>query len=306
MLYLFLSACTPTETPSDKAADTAADTADDTGASGGIQVTAAYDGLTAGRDAAPSPDGASVYFTTGDDVQAGTLDGLAAATTVATFATPVGLVPSADGATLYVADTTGLSSVTLSSGAIQGLDLGGLVANGVDDVVLDGVEWVYFTAIDPMEGTPAVGRVRPDTGDVETIVYGGQLSLPSGIVVGSDGTIWVADLAAGPDSSGALVRIVDGVATLVADGFVAGHPAGVGMPSDESLVLVSAVSDAGHSEVFIYAVGDGSVSTYDDVIGENVGSGGLHRADAQVDGHDVFAWCGVTSGGTSSVYQVRF
>jgi sugar lactone lactonase YvrE len=305
MWFLLLAACT-SSSPDDTSAASG-----DTAESGGIDVTLAYGDLTAASDSAPSPDGAEVYFAAGDVVMMGPIDGGAAATTLATLDAPVGLVPSADGLTLYVADATGLVALTVATGAAAPLDVGARVPAGVDEATVDGVAAVYFTAPASVDGGAGVYRSRLDSGAVEAVATGAPFVAPSGVVVASDGTVWVTDRAAGAGGTGALIRVTGGAATVVTDGFTAGDPAGVAMPSDESLVLVSALDATGHSEVVIYVVADGSTTTFDDVIGENVGSGGLHRAERPVTDaakaagtHDVFSWCGVTSGGSSSVYKV--
>jgi sugar lactone lactonase YvrE len=275
-------------------------------------------------DATPSPDGARVYFT------AATPDGSAVLATSGAgqspdvlyvgdaLAAPFGVVTSLDGATLFISDTGGERDATEPGpvGAILRLSSSG----GTPEVVAgtegtaprslhiakrDGQEILLFTGLDPEDGVPAVFSTGT-AGEALTVVFKGEpLAQPSGITMGPDGAIYVADSDAGDDGAAALLVIRDGVAERLVERLRLGYPAGLAMDVAGTTLLASGLHDETDTSV-VHAI---DLATRErqmlsDGIAQNTESGGVHRA------HDlnVFAWAGVAGsekvpGGT--VYLLR-
>ena len=77
------------------------------------------------------------------------------------------------------------------------------------------------------------------------------------------------------------------------------NPAGVALTLDDTTLLVSGLDAHGHSQVYLIATGTGAIATFaGGGIGDNTGSGGVHRA---VD-RSIFGWAGRSGGGT--VYSI--
>ncbi len=250
-----------------------------------ISVTVSGAGLEDPLDATPGPDGEAVWWL-------GTAAGVSGvwqidrSTPLAEIAGGRNLVFSDDGATIFVSAAGGLFAVPAAGGApalMPGTEL--LAPEGLDTVTLGGTAYVYATAPGAQEGEQGLYRIS-ESGGVEAILTGAPFVAPGGVVVGADGVVWVVDQEAGLGASGALIRVVDGAATIVADSFIAGDPAGVAFTPDEGALMISSLDDSWHSQVLIVSAADYSTSVFNDVIGENDTSGGLHRAD----GTGSYAW----------------
>lgn len=166
--------------------------------------------------------------------------------------------------------------------------------DAVDIEHVGGVESVYFSGVDPESGTGGVFSVPLAGGDVTTVATG-FADVPSGVAVATDGTVYAAE-------GDALYELVDGVATVIADGITLGEPAGLALTPDDGSVMVSSLLD-GHSAVTLVARQDHAVSFVTDTIDANTGSGGLHRAASEA---SVYAWCGNPSGKTGTIYYIEF
>lgn len=283
VVALFLCSCAP------------ADEAD----SGGVEVRAAAENLDRPIDAAMAPDGDRIYFlqTVADGQGLFAIDGEAAPRQVAVgLDDATSLVVASDGATVVVADATGLTRITddgtttaiagTADHAPRGLDL---VADAAGDRVI-------FTGVDPADASPAVFAVPLAGGTIERIATGFATDAElDGVALMADGTAWVTD-ARGMVYHGSPAKAPE---TVVADTIV-GDPAGLALTHDESTVLVSSVSAAGTSQVLIIDVAAKTTSVFDDVIHANSGSGGVHRARDR----DTFAWCGVRGSQDGTVYRI--
>jgi sugar lactone lactonase YvrE len=252
-------------------------------------------------DAVPGTDGAT-YFTadgpTGPGVFAAS-SAEAAATPVAVgrpFRRPVGIAVSADGATLYVADTLADAVFTLPVGGGSPVALAGtsgLQPRGVEAKAGQ----LYLTGVDPQSGTPAVFSLPAGGGPAKVLASG--LTLPDGIAVADDGTVFVTDRF-----GGRVLRVAGGMATPlggVAD-VVLGQPAGLALSGDGTSLLVSSLdAGRGSAQVLIVDVASGTSHVFDDVIGKNHGAGGLHRS---ADG-SAYAWADSTASGRGAVYRLH-
>lgn len=247
-------------------------------------------------DAVPGRDG--IYFTADGPAGPGVFVAPAAGEprAVATgrpFRRPVGIAISTDEATIFVADTQAdaVFAVPAAGGAPVALTgSAGLAPRGLE---VKG-DQLYVSGVDPKSGSPAVLRM-PTAGGQPTVLAAG-LTLPDGIAVADDGTVFVSDRF--PGSVG---RITGGKIEALAGTAKAnlGQPAGIALGANGNL-LVSAVNpSSGAAEVLILDPASGKRRVFDDVIGKNHGAGGLHRAN---DGRS-YAWCDVSRSGR--VYRIE-
>lgn len=283
-------------------------------------------------DATPDPEGDLIYFTATSAQGVGifrvpALGGAVTPISVGVALTlPTGLVISNSGETLFVADSeveiahddgAMRSSAEMlpshNEGAIFRLPAGGgtatLVAGtehttprGLEIVQQNGTETLYFTGIDPLDDQPAVMKVAAGGGPVTVIAKGPPLVEPVGVTVDANGVVYVTDQAAGGNGLGRVFRIAAGNVETLAAHVRTGDPAGVALTLDESLLLVSALEpNQDSSMVLVIDLAKGRQGVVNQVIGANIGSGGLHRAH----GRNLMAWCGITAGGGGVVYRVE-
>lgn len=268
-------------------------------------------------DAAPSPDGATVFFVArGGERGAGlyrvAAEGGAAAEVAvgAPFATPRGLALSNDGQRIVVADATaglrgGLYVVPASGGAptlLAGTE--GTAPQGLEVVAQGGVEQVIFTG-SASDGTAAVFQIPLAGGALTTVARGGMLHHPQGVAVARTGTIYVADRTTPEVGLGAVLRIEGGIVTSVINNVRLGDPAGLALSPDERTLGVSSLSPtAGTCQVLLLDLASGMSSAFSDVIRANRAAGGVHRAHGGTSTD--LAWSDLTAGDRGIVYRIQF
>ncbi len=277
--------------------------ADDSAASAGPTATLLAAGTNL-ADAAPSPDGSTIYYTGpgGTTLMAVRADGTAAGSSNAVFLGARGLVVDPNDGTLYVADpvAVGMSSIGTDLGSprtIPGTE--NYAANAMD--IIGGTLYLTGWLMDMSTGdqvpqSTGAWSVPVAGGDVSTIAASVPSQDPSGIAVASDGSVYVAGSG---DNGGTVWEVSTGTANVVVDGLTLGNPAGIALNPDESALLISALDASGHAEVVIVSLADGSTTTWNGTIGANTAAGGLHRAAGD---STQYAWCGVNAG----VYHVGF
>lgn len=340
-LFVFLFACssakTDTAAPADSDNDTGTPAGTDSGGgsggdsggdSGGGGASVTVSPVASGSDildATPTVDGEYALWIADDGA---TLCGTAMSGTdtpvcVGGVASATNLVATADGAGVVLAAqvTTGENIVATSAAVVLATELVSyIISRGVtsysDYVILSasvgyaptaldlvgsaGAETLYFSGIDPTTSQPGVFKMPLSDTLPEAVAVGFADQIATGLVVAADGTVY----AAVPEDNGlgSLFVISEGVATKIATDIVLGTPAGLALTPDDSTVMVSSLSAVGGtSQVVLVDRASGATSIFNDVIGANVGSGGLHRARATP---TIYAWCGVTTGGGGQVYKV--
>lgn len=269
-------------------------------------------------DAAPDPQGNTIYFTAKSAQGAGLFSVPAAGGAVATvqvgapFTLPVGLAISTNGQTIYVADpnaTVGAAkgaifSVAVTGGAPKAIaETIGTAPRGLEVVQENGVDMVYFTGVNPGDHLPAVMKIPASSGALSVVAKGTPFVNPVGVTIDKNGVVYVTDDAAATPDLGSVFRITGGQVEPLADHVRLGKPAGITLTLDESLLLISALDiNAGSAQVLVIDLQTGQQGIVNKVIGVNHASGGLHRAHDQ----DVMAWADLTAGTGGTVFRINF
>ncbi|GAC1556365.1 MAG: hypothetical protein NVS3B10_16850 [Polyangiales bacterium] len=253
--------------------------------------------FTSPFDAVPSKLGDRVFFTAlgpdGDPgVFAAASDANATALKVGSpFVAPNGIAIDDEDAQLFVADplagNDGLDRgavfvVDPSSGGARALSgTAGLSPRGV----LVDHQRLLFTGVSP-DGVAGLMSVPLGGGTATPLATGAPFVEPGSIAIDGRGVIYVADGAAGPGESGAIVEVRDGAARVVKSGIAV---SGLTLGTDDSWLMVSALgnrvvrwepaSDAVHEE-------SGGAAGLVDV-------GGVHRSK---DATSTFAWTDALAG----------
>ncbi len=277
-------------------------------------------------DSVPSTDGSTFYFVATNGAGAPAIFSVPARggaavrlASGAPLSSPFGIAISTDGKTLYVADPGAGAADSAAAtdpdapGAVYTLPVGGgtpaLLAGTAGysprglDVVLEGkADAVYFTGLDPADGSPGLFKVGAAGGGTTVVSKGAPLSEPSGVAVAASGIAYVTDHLGSGGARGALFQVSAGSASKLVGGLRFGFPAGVALTRDEKSVLVSGIDDASRLDVvYLVDLASHKVSSTSQGVGSNTDAGGLHRAR----GADVLSWCGTTAGsGGGLVYTV--
>lgn len=275
-------------------------------------ATTATGGFTNPLDTVPTSDGATFYFT------ATNTDGKPAVFTVpaaggqvtSVFAGPPLVAPngisiSADDKLLYIADTSaGLFKLAVSGSSPQLISgTTALHPRGVDVVQSGGAEVVYFTGDDGATGLGSVFSMPGSGGPITTVAKGSPLGTPVGIVVGTNGNVYVSNPVAFAANSpaGTVLQVSGGKFTELAGGLTLGYPAGLALNLSNTTLIVSGLDGAqGRAAVYAVDLNTKVLTTYNQGISENTGAGGVHRALK----FDIFGWAGSTIGGAGTVYRI--
>jgi DNA-binding beta-propeller fold protein YncE len=265
-------------------------------------------------DATPDLTGDRIYFTAdgaqGPGVFAASATGeITVLATGAPLVAPRGIALSSDGQTLYVADPeaaaeTGqgqLFALAVTGGAPTPLaGAAGSAPVNLEVANQEGADILYFSGIDPSDGTPAVLSLSQDALEHSIVAKGEPLVQPQGLAITSAGVVYVADAQGGDEGLASVVRIEDGAAAIIASGFRTGALAGATLTEDEGALLVSALdSQRDSAQVLVVVLADGTQGIINAVIEANDGSGGVHRAHEG----NVLAWADSSDGG--SVYKIK-
>jgi DNA-binding beta-propeller fold protein YncE len=216
---------------------------------------------------------------------------------------PVGLVVSAGGTRLFVADpganrilvvpVNGANPTTLRGSA-------GTMPRGLELRVRGGQQRIVFTGTNPADGRPAVFALDARGATRATVIANGRpLRRPQGVAIASDGSVFVSDRGSGRDD-GRIFRIKGGRIAVIASGIRLGNPAGIALTRDGSTLLMSSLDRvAGTAQVLLIDMTTYARSVFNDVIGANTTAGGLHRGLRSA----VMAWADVQRPG--HIYRVN-
>lgn len=255
-------------------------------------------------DACPDPDGRRIFFVAlsseseGPAVFSVESPG---ATPVALhagdpFATPFEEVVASDGASLYISDPAaqddeeGLRTGTIfrlstTGGAPSSLaGAEGRRPLGLTLAEIEGRSRLFFTG-SREDGSAAVFGLDPEGGGPDLVYAGSPLSRPGGIAVAGDGSVCLTDQ--GTLGVGAVVRIRDGAAEVMAEGLELGFPAGIALNRSDTQLLVSGRdSDTEGSVVYVIDLATSVIRRFNDGIALSTEPAGLGRALRA----DIFAW----------------
>ena len=269
-----------------------------------LATTGRAGGFSAPLDAAPSPDGATFYFIASDTAGRPTVYRVPAEggdpqplLSGGALAAPRGLVAASDGATLFLADSgagDGGAILALPAAGGNAVAVAGSVGTrprALDLLSRDGRDRLIFAGSDPASGAPSLFALEPASGRRATLASDDLLASADGVAMAATGDLFVA----APMIDGVL-GVRNGVVTPLAANLRLGSPAGVALTLDGTELLVSSLAEDGSARVVLIVLATGEQVVFNDVIGENRASGGLHRALNA----PVFAWADIFGG----VYHV--
>ncbi|HVV88435.1 MAG TPA: hypothetical protein VHE35_35575 [Kofleriaceae bacterium] len=228
----------------------------------------AWGGFTAPTDAVSSPDGATFYFAARDGQGQPAIFSVSsepgstahARQAGAPLAGPTGLVMSCDGATLYVADPSGVYSMPAAGGALTAVAVGG-VDHATGLAMASDCTTLYATGR-TTDDQPALFSF-PTTGGIARIVHMGQpLVEPSGMFIDDLNVAWVMDaLAAGQDGPGVLFAIPsDGsTATPVMSNLHMGSPGGVSLTAGGGTAVIPTRDVSNKTQLTTVKIATGAV-----------------------------------------------
>lgn len=248
-------------------------------------------------DVTPDPDANIFYFTASSPDGIGVfsvpaLGGDTVALVVgAPFVAPKGIAINTDGQQLVVADPDAgnLFIMPISGGTPVALPgSAGTMPKGLEVINEGGADQVYFSGVDPSDGQPAVLKLSLTGSDAPTIIAKGEpLVEPGGIAITKAGVVYVADRAASGDGLGSVFKIEGSRIEAIASDFRAGDPVGATLTLDDAMLLVSAMHPTEQrAQVLAIELATGAQQIVTKVVGENAGSGGVHRAHNQ----NIFVW----------------
>lgn len=233
----------------------------------------AQGGFTSPSDAVASPDGRTFYFAAYDAQKqpslwktssrpGSTAEELASGDPLGT---PIGLVLSCDGRTLYVADLGGdagaVLAISTSGGTPGDLGASGIVRPGGLAMGPD-CKSLYVTGR-TADGTPALFRMPVAGGAASVVWMGAPLVAPTGLHVDSAGVAWVMDhLAAGAHGEGVLFAIPsDGsAATEVISNLRMGTPGGVSLTAGGGTAVMPTRDDDGRAQLTSVDIASGEMA----------------------------------------------
>jgi len=230
-------------------------------------------GFQSPMDAVSSPDGQKFFFSGYTDEAAprpaifsvaasgGSVDTLVAGPPLEH---PAGLLMSADGSTLYVADigthagesgddgaeSTQSVMYTLSAdgGALAPLAADGIAEASGMALGADG-ETLYITGFNA-SGQPGLFTLSASGGSASEILVGAPLESPSGIYVDGDNVAWVMDHNPSRGPGGSLSAITtDGQATEVVAGLDLAHPGGVSLVAGGGTAVIPNINEDGAGQL---------------------------------------------------------
>ncbi len=270
-------------------------------------------------DATPDPEGLQIYFTADGDnglgVYTAPADGSVPKATAVyptmpndpnnPFVAPFGIATSSNGKQLFVADTAagasdrgGIFVIPVGGGApteLAGTD--GTSPHSLDVVIVEGVDTLYFTGVEPkVGGLPGVFSIPATGGTLTTIAVGGIFRDPSGLAVAKNGDIYVADTIATEGNAAQIVLIPagGGMPKVLVSELRLGYPAGLALTLEEKTLYASGFNpDTLTDRVIVVDIAaKTSTEAFSAEVGTFTESAGLHRAKNA----PVFAWADSKAG----------
>lgn len=266
-------------------------------------------------DSIPDPTGQTIYFTAENAkgkglFQVATTGGTVSEVAVgAPFVAPSGIAIAPDGQHAFVADPAAgaIFSIALGKGVkpapLAIVTTAGTAPQNLDVATEGGQTIIYYTGKDAQDGQPGVFKMNATGSDKPMLVYkGAPLTMPDGIAVAPDGTVYVADRAAAGNSMGQVFKIAGGKLSVLVPKVRTGNPAGIALTKDGAVLLVSALQPDGKSDqVLVVNTATGESNSVTDVVGQNSAAGGVHRAYNS----NLFSWADRTCRPKGCVFSVE-
>ena len=261
-------------------------------------------------DAAPSPQGDTIYFVA--QARNGKSRGVFSVAAAGgsskvlsvgcPFVSPTGIAVEPDGQNVFVADAgaNGILGVSVTGTARPMIVLGteGTSPRNLDIVREGDQPMIYFTGTDVTDGQPALMKISATgAASPQVILKGAPLADPDGVAVGQDGVIYLSD----HEGVGKVFAIRGGAIATMVGQVRLGHPGGIALTQDGSTLLVSSFqSTSRFDQVLVVNTATGASTIVTKVVKKNKSAGGIHRAYST----NEFAWSGLTAGGGGRVYRV--
>jgi sugar lactone lactonase YvrE len=229
-------------------------------------------GFTSPTDAVASLDGSEFYFTAVNEPSEPAVfkvEAIAGSTAVVLAAgepleSPIGLVLSCDGKTLYVADIGGEAGLVLSipvaGGTLTDLAVTGVVRPGGLAMGPD-CKKLYATGRTD-DGLPGLFEIPIAGGTARTVWMGEPLMSPTGLHVDADGVAWVMDhRSPGENGEGVLFAIAsDGsAATEVISDLRMGTFGGVSLTAGGGVAVMPTVDADGRGQLTSVEIASGAM-----------------------------------------------
>ncbi|MDQ3340387.1 MAG: hypothetical protein M4D80_34955 [Myxococcota bacterium] len=220
-------------------------------------------GFQSPTDAVASPDGKTFYFAAYDDLKEPTIYKVSSApgsapevlAVGAPLETPIGLVMSCDGKTLYIADMGGEDGAVLALSTSAGGTPTNLGASGIirpSGLAMRADCKTIHASGRTEAGAPALFSLS-SLGGAATIIYQGEpLVSPTGLHVDNDGVSWLMDhRASGDQGEGVLWAIpADGrAATAVISNLRMGTTGGVSLTAGGGTAVMPTKDALGNSQL---------------------------------------------------------
>ena len=271
-------------------------------------------------DAAPSPDGNTIYFTGIDPATGAAVfkvpaaggtpsvlaSGCATPACDSSVGAPLGLAVSSDGSKVFVADPayvggssdTGYVFSVPSGGGAQTVlaETGGHNPRFITVAKVGGSDNLYFIG-DDTDGT--AGIFKDVNGTISTVIKGGD---PQAAAVAGNGTVYYID------QNGSVQKVAAGGTTAAALGGLANnlavsYPVGMALSKDEKFLLVPVI-DPTHSTQAIARIDVASGASTLLALGlpaTNTEGGGFHKAANA----DVYSFVDSGAGTTGTIYLLK-
>lgn len=230
------------------------------------------EGFTSPTDAVASPDGKQLYFAAYDlDKQPALFRTAASAGATAEklaagdpLESPLGLVLSCDGKTLYVADIGGeagaVLSIATSGGSVSDLGVTGIVRPG--GLAMGPDCKTLFATGRTEDGMPALFKIATSGGAAMPVWIGEPLMSPTGLHVDDMGVAWVMDhRAVGANGEGVLFAIPqDGsAANEVISDLRMGTFGGVSLVAGGGTAVIPTLDADGHGQLTSVEIASGAM-----------------------------------------------
>lgn len=269
------------------------------------------------RDAVPSPDGLTIYFTATRPGEGAAVfktnadgSGLTKLASGAPFVSPFGITISDDGQTLFVADT-GAETETEEGGMVFSLAvaggtptaLAGTAGTSPRGLEVQGDQLYYSgTSGKRPKAVPAVFKIGVAGGTPTALASGKPLKDPSGIAVTTSGDVYVLDTAAAATNHATVFSIKGGVVSEFVTDVMVGYPGGIALSQDDTTLFISALDGTtARDVVFVTNIATKQMSTFTKSIDKFSESAGLHRARHA----GVFAWADGNANKSGTVFVLK-